>query len=751
MLGGMLLYKRNVFVKQHDATDCAAACLSMICFYYKKELSITMIRDILGTDIDGTTLLGLESAAKHLGFEAKAIRVTQNGFNSKFTLPAIAHLITDTGLCHFVVIRKIKNGYVWISDPGRGNKKISQDEFFNDFDGVMLLLAPSDEFVMSKDSSQGVFTRFVRILNSQKKLFIYSILASFLLTIMGIISSLFNKYLMDEILPYNLKNDLIIYVVAFALIAITQAVIEFIRSHMLLYLSQKIDIPLVLGYFKHIFSLPMNFFSTRKVGDVLTRFSDSFTIKNVLTSIYLTIIIDVVMAIASGAILFSMNSTLFMVIVVLTIMSALLIFAFKSSYKKINLEKMEQLSELNSSIIESLKGIETIKSNVNENAAMERVEKYYIRSLRTSFREGFLSNVQSMLGTLISSIGNLALMFVGALLVMDGKITLGTLLSFATLSGFFMGPIGRLIGVQMSIQEAGISMKRISELMDIKPESIENDDTAKIDNIDGDIHIKDLTFRYGYRPPVLNKVNINIPRGKKVALVGESGSGKTTISKLLLKFYDIDYGTITIGGNDINNINIGSLRKSIAYVPQNIELFSGSIIDNIKIGKEDATKSDIQRACKIAGCDEFIERLPAKYNSFLEEAGGGLSGGERQRLAMARAIVKDCKFMILDEATSNLDFLSERKIYDAIFNKLSDTTMLIIAHRLSTIKSCDLIYVMDKGCVVEFGTHNELINAEGMYFKLWNSQVGNPTYDIFEQTNKQMNNYDLSHTDIITY
>lgn len=714
--------KRNVLIKQHDSTDCAAACLSMVCFYYKKELNIAGIRDILGTDIKGTTLLGLEQASRKLGFESKAVRVSKSGFKSKFTLPAIAHTVTDQGWCHFVVIRKIKNDKVWVSDPVKGNLKMSIDEFYKDFDGVVLLLVPSNEFIESKQKTKSVFQRYINLIKTQKRLFAYAIISSFILTMLGIFSSMFNKYLMDEILPYKLKKDLIIYAIIFALVGMTQIAIEFVRSHMLLYLSQKIDIPLVLGYFKHIFSLPMKFFSTRKVGDILTRFSDSFTIKNVLTSVYLTTIIDIIMAVASAVILLTMSKPLFVVILIIALVSALIIYIFKKPYKNLNLEKMEQASELNSSIIENLKGIETIKANAYENKTMDNIERNYIKSLRVSFREGFLSNIQALCNSVTGTFGNLTLMCVGANLVMNGDMTLGTLLAFASLSTFFMVPIGRLIGIQLSLQEANISMKRMSEILEIEPERYS--EGFDLEDLDGDICLNNVTFRYGYRSPVINNVSFTIPKGKKVALVGESGSGKTTISKLLLRFFETEDGEITIGGKNICDMNVEQIRKSIGYVPQNIELFSGTIKDNIRVGKEDATDMEIQTVCKLTGCDEFINRMPAKYDSFLEEAGGGLSGGERQRLAMARAMIKSNKFLILDEATSNLDFLSERKIYDTIFNKLKGTTMLIIAHRLSTIRNCDVICVLDKGKVSEIGTHEELIAMNGMYYKLWASQVG---------------------------
>ena len=719
-----MFYNNKYLIKQHDSTDCAAACLASVCMYYKKEITITKLRDILGTDIKGTTLKGLENGANRLGFDTKAIRVDKSGFMSKFTLPAIAHIVTDEGLSHFVIIHKIKNNKVIILDPAKGKEKENINEFFKRFDGILLLLAPNNDFSLDRSKEEGTLSKFIKILLPQKKLFICSIISSVILTVLGISTSFFNKILIDEILPYGLKNQLIIFCICFITLGVTQVLISAIRQHMLLYLSQKIDIPLLLGYFKHVYKLPTKFFETRKVGDILTRFSDAFVIKNILTSVTLSLIIDIVLTVVSAIILCLMNKTLFLVVIILTLISSSLIFIFKIPYKKINLKQMEASSSLNSTIIESLRGIDTIKYHAAEEKTIEKLEKEYIKNLKITFQEGVLSNIQGSISSFISYTGNLALMSIGATMVMSGKTTLGSLMAFTTLSGYFMGPINRLIGLQLSIQEASISLKRISEIYEVEEEQEENDNKFKIKKIDGDIVLKNITFRYGSRSPVLKNLNLTIPKGKKVALVGESGSGKTTISKLLLKSFDVEEGSIKISGKDINDIDLYSLRKAISYVPQNIELFSGTIKDNVILGKSNVTNEQISIACENAGCSSFIEKLPGKYDTFLEEAGRDLSGGEKQRIAMARALIKDTDLLILDEATSNLDFISEARIYNTLFVKCKSKTMLIIAHRLSTIRNCDIIYVLHKGEVVEQGNHQSLLDKKGYYYKLYVSQVG---------------------------
>ncbi|RDY32638.1 peptidase domain-containing ABC transporter [Lachnotalea glycerini] len=718
---------RYTYVKQQDTTDCAAACLAMICLNYRKETTITRLRDMMGTDLKGTNLIGLSKCADELGFTSQAVRVDREGFLSKYTLPAIANIVTKEGLSHFVVIFKITDKHVVLGDPAKDLIRIEIDEFYKNFTGAMLILKPNQQFVAGKEKNEKLLNRYVKLLLPQKKLFIYSILASVLLTGLGIVSSLFNKILMDEILPYKLKNTLVMVLIVFALLAVTQVVIGFVRQWMMIYLSQKIDIPLKLGYFEHIYKLPMKFFATRKTGDIITRFSDAFTIKNIFTNIALTLIMDIAMALVTGVILFRMNTQLFVIIVFMTIISILLVFIFKQPYKKINEEQMQQASILNSQIIEGLRAVETVKGNANEETELEGIEREYIKSLRIALNEGMLSNIQGSISGLISQVGNLILMYFGIMQVINNHTTLGAMMAFMTLSGYFMDPVSRLVGLQLQIQEANISMRRMTEILDYEEEQeTENRNTYQdIENVDGDIEVKNVTFRYGNRKPVLKEISFTISKGKKVALVGASGSGKSTIAKLLLKYYEPENGEILIDGVDINEYSNTSLRKAISYVPQTIELFSKSIYDNIRVSKMNSTLDEVKEAAKAADAHDFIKKLPMQYYTYLEEAGNGLSGGEKQRIALARAFLKKNEFYILDESTSNLDFATENIIFDMIYNKFRNKSMLIIAHRLATVKNCDEILVIDKGEVVEQGTHEELLERQGQYYRLWDMQQGN--------------------------
>jgi ATP-binding cassette subfamily B protein len=716
---------KYTFVKQHDITDCAAACLAMICLHYRKETTITKLRDMMGTDIKGTNLIGLSKCADELGFVSQAVKVDREGFLSEYTRPCIANIVTKEGLSHFVVVFKVGKAHLIIGDPAKDLERVSIDEFYKTFTGNLLILKPDNRFEKGRVKGEKVFSRFVKLLLPQKKLFVFSVLASLIMTVLGIVSSLFNKIIMDEVLPYKLKGLLLGVLFIFAAIAFTQILIQFLRGWMMLFLSQRIDIPLMLGYFEHIYSLPMKFFATRKTGDIITRFSDAFTIKDIFTNIALTLIMDISMALITGVILFRINGALFGIIALLTIISIIMVLCFKQPYKKINLEQMQQASILNSEIIEGLSGVETIKGNANEETELANIEREYIKSLRIAFREGMLTNTQSAISGVVGTIGNLVLMYFGVLQVIDGEVTLGTLMAFMTLAGYFMDPVQRLVGLQLQIQEANISMKRVSEILDYEKEQEDKDRYQSFEGVTGDVIFKNVTFRYGNRKPALTNVSFTIPKGKKVALVGASGSGKSTVAKLLLKYYAPESGDITIDGMDIEEYSNDTLRRGISYVPQSIELFSKSIYDNIRVTKMNSTLDEVKEAAKAADAHDFIRKLPLQYYTFLEESGSGLSGGEQQRIALARAFLKTNDFYILDESTSNLDFGTENIIFDMIYNKFRNKTMLIIAHRLSTVKNCDMIVVLDKGEVVEQGSHEELLAGEGMYYRLWEMQQGN--------------------------
>lgn len=720
----MLSFKKYPVVLQHDEADCAAAALSTICRFYKKELTIMKIREIIGTDAYGTSVQGIVSGAEKLGFEAKALKIQIDDIDGGYTLPAIAHVITDTGLNHFIVINKIKNGKFWISDPARGAIELTKEEMTKQFTGVLVLLLPKSEFETNYLAKTTMWQLFKMVMLPHKKMLLTVILSSFALTLLGILSSLFSKIVFDEIIPFQLKKTLYVYLVVFGMVGLIQIFLGFFRAHVLLFLSRKIDIPVLLGYYNHVLRLPYQFFTTRRVGEILTRFQDAMTIKDIFSQVSVSLVLDLSLAVFTGIALIKINLTLFFLVLIVVLVNVALIYLFKKSYKRINYEQMEAGAMMNSQLIESIQNIETVKASAHEAVQIERLENKFVKVLKLGYEEGKLSNLQGSLSSLVQTLSGVFMIGIGAIAIIDGKLTLGDFIVFQTLSGYFTDPIQNLVSLQLTYQEAQISMTRLSELMDLETEETKDRELLADVGLKGNITFKDLTFRYGSRPPIIKEFNLKIKQGQRVAIVGESGAGKSTLAKLLLKFQNADSGKLTINDYDIEDIEVKYLRQSIGYVPQNIELFTGTIMENIKLGNESATYEQVIKAAKLAGCHDFIQKLPNRYYAFIEENGSNFSGGERQQIAIARAFLKERDLYIFDESTSNLDSFSERYIQKAMLQATNGATTIIIAHRLSTIINCDLIVFMANGAIIEQGSHDELVALNGKYAEMITLQYG---------------------------
>lgn len=717
------MLKKYKCICQHDSSDCAAAALSTMLSHYKIDMSLMKLREILGTDIRGTTVKGLVDGLSELNFDVKVVRTDIESLDSTITVPAIAQVTTEIGFSHFIVIHKVtKKDKVIIADPAKGIVKMSKDDFGKTFTGVLILAIPKSGFERKERHKSGMMDLFTTLLLPQKKLILVIILASLVLSFVGIALSTSSKILMDEIIPYQLKASLFIFLIAFGLITLIQALLTFFRQHIILFLSRKVDIPVLMGYYDHIMHLPYNFFVSRKIGDIITRFQDAMTIKEILTSASISLVLDLALSLISAVILWCMNATLFLILLMMVVVNIILVYLFKRPYKKINYEKMESSAVLNSHLIESIRNIETLKSQNDEASQIVKLENRFVNLLKISYKEGVLQNTQSLISTITGTLGNLVFMGVGALFIIDGKMSIGDLLVFQTMSQYFTGPIQNIVSLQITVQEAQIAIKRLNELMELKRE---DEDISEINDVDltGEINFKNVMFAYGSRAPVINEFNLLIKPGQKVAIVGESGSGKTTLVKLLMRFMDCKEGKISISNYDIKDINQYTIRKKVAYIPQNIELFTGSILENIKIGNEESTYEEVILACRRSGAHDFINQLPNRYNSYVEEGGSNFSGGEKQRLAIARALLSDPEIYVFDEATSNLDSFSERQIHQLMFEKIKGKTTIIIAHRLSTITNCDVICFMEKGKILELGSHEELMKMNGRYAKMIQMQT----------------------------
>lgn len=708
-------------IKQHDITDCGAACLATICKQYGLKIPITKIREVAGTDKQGTNAYGIIKAAEQLGFSAKGVKGNKETLFSKFPLPAIAHVVIE-GMLHYVVIHKISKKQVIIADPAKGIVKYTPEEFFELWTGVLILLIPNEKLEKGKET-KGVFERFFCLLLPQKNLLIQVFLASLIYTLLGILGAFYIKFLLDDILPYGLMNTLHILSIGMIGLYILQMLLGGFRAHLMLYLSQKLDIALLLGYYEHILKLPMNFFRTRKIGEIISRFQDASYVRDAISGVALTIMIDTLMVTVGGIILYMQNSMLFGIAFIVVILYGIIVLVFNKALKKGNQKQMEDNAQLTSYLVESLNGIQTIKAfNAERKVGME-TESRFIKLLRSIFKLTIISNGQAIIKGIVELIGGLIILWIGAYQVLEGNISAGSLITFNALLAYFLTPMKNLINLQPQLQTAMVAAERLGEILDLEAEYDKNED-KKISpkKFEGNIEFKNIDFRYGTRQLVLKNINMKINKGECIALVGESGCGKTTLVKLLLNFYPIEKGEILIDENNILDIKKEALRERIAYVPQETFLFSGTVLENIMLGCEGIGMEEVVEAAKMAKAHDFINELPLRYETHLDENGANLSGGQRQRLTITRAILKQPDILILDEATSNLDSITEAGIENTINTFTQGMTTIIIAHRLSTIKRCDRIFVMEKGKIVESGSHRELLNRQGYYYRLWKEQ-----------------------------
>lgn len=534
------------------------------------------------------------------------------------------------------------------------------------------------------------------------------------------------KFLIDDIVANQLIQSLHIISIGVIVLYIFKVLLSYFRTHLILYLSRRIDVRLVLEYYRHVINLPMNFFETRKVGEIISRFMDAGKIRDALSNVTITLMIDTVMVLLGAILLYAHSPMLFGITLFLIPFYIGIILAFHKPYRRINREEMESNAKLTSYLVESLNGIATVKSYNAEKEVFYQTESRFVNLLRYIFKKGMLFNLQGSIKTGLDLIGGTVILWVGAMQVLKGNMTIGELITYNALLTYFLNPIENLIGIQPIMQSALVAGERLNEIFDLDVEKDEKENNKVFPKrLSGKIECSNITFRYGTRKNVLNNISFSIEPGSQVAFVGESGSGKTTISKLLMSYYESQQGEIYYDDYHIKEINRTALRDRIAYVSQESFFFSGSIYDNLRFGlKSPISLEEVIQVCKQACVHDFISELPLRYETPLEENASNLSGGQRQRLAIARALLKKPDILILDEATSNLDSTTEKHITDMLKELgLHGITVIMIAHRLSTIEHANEIFVMEKGNIIEEGSHVELLFKKGEYYRLWKNQT----------------------------
>lgn len=754
---------KKTFIKQHDERDCGAACLATIASHYGKMRPLSYYREITKTDKAGTSIYGLIDGANILGIKADALSGSLDEFvkeinDKNISLPLIAHIIMDGNAAHFIVINKLIKSQFYIWDPGRGKVCMTASEFNEVWTGNIVTFEPDEGFEKDTEKPKGSLRKFMSLLQGQYRKLAGIIAISVLVALIGIAGSFVFEMIIDNFsssteatttvceedctedhehefgrnenssssavissLVSNISEHVDDYgtiFIAIILLYLLSAVIQMERGNLIISVSKKVDLGLSLSYYNHIADMPISSITVRQTGEYLSRFSDASTIRNAISSATLTLVLDTLMAIGCGGILYLQNHAMFYVSLGMIIIYAIVLLVYRNPVSNANRDTMENNAKVQSYLKESLDGIETVKAANAGNIVKGNVDTKFRKFLDAAVRNSRLSMSQDIVCSTIELIGTIFILWIGFSFVISGTVTIGELMTFYVLLGFFTEPVKNLISLQPTIQSAIIAAERLNDILDLSlEESQENAQKLPVDI--SEWKMENINFRYGNRELTLNDLSIQIHKGEKIAIVGESGSGKTTLAKLLLRFYKPETGIITANGIDLNEFDVEDLRSKVAYVDQNTFLFSDSIRNNLLLTKPDATDAEIEAACKLSQASDFIDKLPLGYETPLDENGANLSGGQRQRLAIARALLKQPQLLILDEATSNLDTITETAIKDTLFGLDSNIACIVIAHRLSTIKNCDRIYVMDHGRILESGTHDELLEAGSKYTDLW--------------------------------
>lgn len=610
-------------------------------------------------------------------------------------------------------------------DPGDGClHKVSHDEFKNMWTGVLVLLKPNDSFEKADKTTSNII-RFWNLFRPHKNVLIQALFGAVIYSILGLSTSLYIGKVTDYVFVDGNVNLLNLMSIVMVVLLLLQVFIGYIKSILMLKTGQSIDISLILGYYKHILRLPQEFFDTMRVGEITSRIGDAVKIRSFVNNVIIELSVNVLILIITITMMLFYSWQLTLILVASVPFYGFLFCVFNYLNKKFQRRIMETSADLQAQLVESLESVGTIKRFGVENFANKKTESRFIPMLRSIFSASKSTLLVNNGIEIVRQVIVIAVFWIGSIQVVDQTITPGTLMMFYSLVGYVTSSISSLIFSNQSIQEALIAADRLYQIMDLECEGRDMNKIELTTDMIGDIRFEEVCFRYGSRQSIFTNFNLMINHGKTTGIVGESGSGKTTLISILQNIYPIQSGRIKIGNYNIADINNISLRERICIVPQQVELFAGTIVDNIALGENHPDIKRVISIIKELGLESFVEGLPLGLSTVVGEHGVSLSGGERQRIAIARAIYRNSDILLFDEATSSLDTISEKYVKD-ITKKMAaqGKTIIIIAHRLSTIKDADSIVVIEHGKVCETGTHTELLNFDGVYAKLWNEQTG---------------------------
>ncbi len=720
------------FYKQLDAMDCGPSCLRMIAKHYGRTFSLQTLREKCYISREGVSMLGISDAAEAIGFRTMGVSLSPEKLFTQAPLPLIAHWKQN----HFVVVYKIKKNKVYVADPAFGLIKYSRQEFLDGWissvkkeekRGHVLLIEPTPEFY-ALEGEKVKRTGFGFLLSYLKpyKRFITQLILGMLI---GSILQLLFPFLTQSIVDVGINNqDLgFIYLVLIAqlFLFISRMTVDFIRGWILLHLSTRINIFLISDFLIKLMKLPMGFFDTKLIGDILQRIGDQRRIENFLTTSSLNILFSLVNFLVFGIVLAVYSLKILILFVVGSFLYFLWLSVFMKRRRELDFRRFRKLSENQSQLIQLISGIQEIKLYNAEKQKRWEWENIQSGLFRVNIKSLALKQYQEAGGMFINELKNILITILAATAVISGDMTLGMMLAVSYIIGQLNGPVEQMINFLHITQDARISLERLGEIHEMKDEEPEDKGHMIIIPEKKNIEINDLSFQYEgpHSRKVLNNLNLVIPENSVTAIVGVSGSGKTTLIKLVLGFYPPTEGEIKIGDSQLSSFSYQTWRRKSGVVMQDGYIFSDTIAGNIVLGDERIDKERLLKAVNVANVRDFIESLPNGYNTRVGAHGHALSGGEKQRVLIARAVYKNPEFLFIDEGTSSLDAENEKVIINNLKDFFRNKTVVVVAHRLSTVRDADQIVVLDKGKIVEKGKHDELITIKGHYFRLVKNQL----------------------------
>jgi len=678
------------YISQVDQRDCGVATLAMILKHYDSSYSLAYLRELAQTSREGTSALGLVEAGRQLGFETQAIRADLDLFKQEnLSYPFIAHVVKDGGLQHYYTVFGQAKGQVIVGDPDPSKKviKMSLEDFDKEWTGVALFFEPGKNYIKYKEKVPGLLS-FLPILFRRKGLIAVIVLLSFLVTLVNIIGSYYLQSIIDRLIPQEDYALLTMISLGLCIAYIAQQVFTFFKDYLLHRLGNYLSISVILPYIKHVLSLPISFFGSRRTGEITSRFGDANTIIDALASTILSIFLDVTIVITLAVALILQNRSLFLMTLTVVPLYVLIILAFYKLFEKENYQLMEANSQVNTAVIDDLRGIETLKSLRVEERRYQEIEVKFHDYLKKSLSKAKWQLTQDGLKTGVQLVFNVFILWYGAQLVMEGQLSSGQLITYNILLNYFTSPLINIINLQSKIQQAKVANNRLQEVYVVNKEEKGQLKDLSFKQLD----LKGVSHRFSYQQETLHNIDLTINKGEKIALMGQSGSGKTTLAKVLSGYHTKSSGHVSL---DKGSISQAELRQLVTYVPQQTYVFTGTILENLLLGLEgEVDEQVILRACEQADILADIQKMPLGFQTQVSED-GGLSGGQKQRLAIARALLSKQPILIFDEATSGLDSDTESRVM-ANLAKIK-RTMIFIAHRNSVRQHVSRVVTMVSG------------------------------------------------------